>query len=401
MDMPQQTLCVAPVRALRNLLLVILVPAAAGPAAGAETDRVTGANYKQAFHFSAEFLRQFVYDVSVNPNWIGKTDTFWYAYRTSKGTNYWRVDCRQATKVPLFDAVKLATLLSQATQKPLDAAQLPLTRMTIDDEGAKIKFVVENAQYEYDLQGEKLSKLGAAPPERVGPGGPGGRRNAQQRFQQQDRQQQNDQQRRGRGQRGFAPGGPRDAQDYRAFAPDRKAYVFVRNANLYLLETNAQSSRAILLPPWPTGLAGGLTQAWAMIRGTTWLRESQATQLSTDGGEDYSFGRMGVFGQGMDDQVPPPQVQWSADSKAFYATRVDARGIQDLYLVNSITLPRPTLEKYKYPMPGEEAARRMELFVCDRAGRKLTRIQPKPGFPRWLDRFGMAFAPLPRNTQRF
>jgi len=165
MGMPQCTLCIAPLRALFNLGLVIVAWAAAGPvAAGEEMVRVTRANYKQAFHFSPEFLRPFTYDVAVTPNWIGKTDTFWYGYRTSKATNYWRVDCRQATKVPLFDAVKLATLLSQATEKPLDAAQLPLTRMTIDDGGTKLKFVVENTQYEYDLQGEKLSKLGPAPP---------------------------------------------------------------------------------------------------------------------------------------------------------------------------------------------------------------------------------------------
>jgi dipeptidyl aminopeptidase/acylaminoacyl peptidase len=346
--------------------------AATGPvAAGAEMGRVTQANYKQAFHFSPEFLRQFVYDTGVIPNWIGKTDTFWYAYRTSQGTSYWRVDCRQATKVPLFDAVKLATLLSEATQNPLDAAQLPLTRMTIDNEGTKIKFVVENTQYEYDLAGEKLAKLGPAPAMPVGFGRRGGRGNFQLQLQQQNQQQL------GRGQRGMPPGAGRGGQDYRAFSPDRKAYVFVRNANLYLLDTTAKSSRAVLLPPWPTGLGGVLTQAWSMSRGTTWLRESQATQLSADGAEDYSFGRMGIFGQGMDDQVAPPQVEWSADSKAFYATRVDARGVQDLYLVNSIALPRPTLEKYKYPMPGEEAARRMELFVCERPGRKLIRIPPK------------------------
>jgi dipeptidyl aminopeptidase/acylaminoacyl peptidase len=381
MLMPQRTLSLAPWRAFLKLGLALLATVAAGQlATGAEMERVTHANYKQAFHFSPEFLRQFVYDVAVTPNWIGKTDTFWYSYRTSRGTTYWRVDCRQATKVPLFDAVKLATLLSQATQKPLDAAQLPLTRITIDNEGAKIKFVVETTQYEYDLQGEKLAKLGPASPLPVGFGGRGGRGNFQQQFQQQQQQNQliqNDQQRRGRGQRGFPPGTSRGTQDYRAFSPDRKAYVFVRNANLYLLDTSAKPSRAMLVPPWPTNLAGGFMQIWSMTRGATWLRENQATQLSTDGGEDYSFGRMGVFGQGMDDQVTPPQVQWSADSKAFYATRVDARGVQDLYLVNAITLPRPTLEKYKYPMPGEAAARRMELFVCQRATGKLIRIPSK------------------------
>jgi len=66
-----------------------------------------------------------VYDTGVTPSWIGKTDTFWYAYRTSGGTRYWRVDCRQATKAPLFDHAKLDTLLSEATQKPLDAAEKP------------------------------------------------------------------------------------------------------------------------------------------------------------------------------------------------------------------------------------------------------------------------------------
>jgi dipeptidyl aminopeptidase/acylaminoacyl peptidase len=378
MGMQQRLLCIAPVRALRNLALVILATAAAGPiAAGAEMVRVTKASYKQAFHFSSDFLRQFAYDVAVTPNWIGKTDTFWYAYRTSKGTSYWRVDCRQATKVPLFDAVKLATVLSEATQRPLEAMQLPLTRVTIDNEGAKIKFVVENTQYEYDLQGEKLSKLGPAPPMPEGPVGPGRRGNFQQRLQQQqqqEQQQQNDQQRRGRGQRGGPPGA---AQDYRAFSPDRKAYVFVRNSNLYLLDNNSKPSRGLLMAPWPTNLAGALAAAWSMTRGTTWLHENQAAQLSTDGEEDYSFGRMAVFGQSLDDQVTPPQVQWSADSKALYATRVDARGIQDLYLVNAITLPRPTLEKFKYPMPGEDAVRRMELFVCERDSHKLVRIQPK------------------------
>jgi dipeptidyl aminopeptidase/acylaminoacyl peptidase len=372
MARPQRSFSFAPRLAL--LIGLVTLATAAGPLAiAAETERVTKANYKQAFHFSADFLRPFVYDVAVNPNWIGKTDSFWYSYRTSAGTRYWRVDCRQASKAPLFDAVKLATLLSQATQKPLEAAQLPLTRMTIDDEGTKIKFVVANIQYEYDLQGETLANLGTAPP--APPPGPG--RGGRGFFQQQQQQQQNQQQRRGRGQGGMPPGAGLGPQDYRAFSPDRKAYVFVRNSNLYLLDTAAPVSRAVMLPPWPTDLAGALARAWSMTRGTTWLRESQATQLSTDGAEDYSFGRMATFGQGMDDQVTPPQVEWSADSKAFYATRVDARGVQELYLVNPITLPRPTLEKYKYPMPGEEAARRMELFVCDRTSRKLVRIAPK------------------------
>src|SRR5262245_49589507 len=72
-------------------------------AAGADPERVTRANYKQALRFSTTFLRPFVYDASVRPNWIGKTDCFWYSFRTSKGVTYWRVDPARKTKLLLFD----------------------------------------------------------------------------------------------------------------------------------------------------------------------------------------------------------------------------------------------------------------------------------------------------------
>src|SRR5260370_26905987 len=135
----------------------------------------------------------------------------------------------------------MSTLRSGAVEKPLDASQLPLPRMTIDDGGAKIKFVVDNIQYEYDLQGEKLVKLGTAPPAAPGfggRGGRGGRGNFQRQFQDQQQQQQLQQQQqrdgqqqqvqrgqRGGGQRGSQGGGRGRVQDYRVFSPDRKSYV--------------------------------------------------------------------------------------------------------------------------------------------------------------------------------
>src|SRR3954469_10068301 len=66
-------------------LLFLAQLAALPTCAAAEPERVTQANYKQAFHYSSAFLRQFIYDTAVTPNWIGKSDAFWYAYRTSKG----------------------------------------------------------------------------------------------------------------------------------------------------------------------------------------------------------------------------------------------------------------------------------------------------------------------------
>jgi dipeptidyl aminopeptidase/acylaminoacyl peptidase len=364
-------------------------------AAWAEPERVTTANYKQAFHYSPDFLRQFVYSTSVLPSWIGKSDDFWYSYRTSKGTTWWRVDPKQATKTPLFDHAKLATQLSEAVKKPLEAAQLPLNRLTINDEGTKIKFVVDDMQYEYEMAVDKLAKLGKAPP--APPAGPFGgnmsedlrrrfeerrQQMQQQQNQQQQNQQQNQQQQIGRRGTGNRGGGMRGAgagsgrQDYRAFSPDRKAYLFVRDNNLYLSE-GSDPIAAFLFPSWQPSLPTAITQGWLVAAGMSKLRESKAVQLTTDGAEEYSFVRMAQSGSGMDDEIVPPEVRWATDSKTFYALRVDTRGVQDLFLVNAIALPRPQLEQYRYPLPGEEAVRRNELFVGDRASKKMFRVKPK------------------------
>src|SRR4029079_16065051 len=47
-------------------------------------------------------------------------------------------------------------------------------------------------------------------------------------------------------------------------------------------------------------------------------------------------------------------VTWSPDSKAFSVTRMDQRKVGELFLVNNIANPRPTLMSYSYAMPGEE-----------------------------------------------
>src|SRR5262245_11300217 len=128
-----------------------------------EREPVTTPNYKQAAQYSTQYLRQFMYDTSVTPRWIGKTDSFWYSYRTSAGTNWVRVQPRLGTKEPLFDRIRLGALLTEAVQKPIDPMLLPLQRVTIDDDGTKLKFVVDEFQFEYELMTEKLNKLGKAP----------------------------------------------------------------------------------------------------------------------------------------------------------------------------------------------------------------------------------------------
>ena len=125
--------------------------------------RITGANYPLAQKFNKEFVAQHVQESSVAPQWIGKTDVFWYASRTPTGTKYWKVDPAKKEKVPLFDHVVLAAALSEAAKKPLDAETLRLDRAVVSADGKKLTFVFSDKQYEYDLTGEKLKTLGKAP----------------------------------------------------------------------------------------------------------------------------------------------------------------------------------------------------------------------------------------------
>jgi dipeptidyl-peptidase 4 len=72
-----------------------------------------------------------------------------------------------------------------------------------------------------------------------------------------------------------------------------------------------------------------------------------------------------------------PRVSWAPDSTAFYITRRDTRDVAELFLVNTLSEPRPTLQSYSYPMPGEENVPKSELFIFDRTRTELYRFAPK------------------------
>jgi dipeptidyl aminopeptidase/acylaminoacyl peptidase len=344
------------------------------PVPAADPPKVTGANYPLAQKFTREFVARNVQEASVSPQWIGKTDQFWYQVRTPAGLAYWRVDPARPNKEPLFDPARVAAALSEVTKKPLDAATLALGRVSVTDDGKKLKFVFDEYQYEYDLAAGTLTKGAKAPrtgfqpsPEMLARMTEEQRRQLeefrereQRREDQQDQQQQQQQQQEQQQQQGNqTPPPAANPLSYKAVSPDKKKYVYAFKHNLYLADEGA---------------------------------EDKAVQLTKDGVEDYSFGpQRGTFGRGRtggseaqaegrtpaEDRKTRPNVTWSPDSKAFYVSRTDSRGVQDLFLVDSIAAPRPRLEQYKYPMPGEEKVRKQELFYCDAAKKTLTAVKPK------------------------
>ncbi|MEC7584213.1 MAG: DPP IV N-terminal domain-containing protein, partial [Planctomycetota bacterium] len=103
--------------------------------------------------------------------------------------------------------------------------------------------------------------------------------------------------------------------------------------------------------------------------------QAKALALSDDGAEDYSYG-----GNEEDDFGMPATVTWSPDSHGFFVSRSDSRGVAELFLVDSLGEPRPSLQQYKYPMPGEEKVRNREFMMFHADTRELIKLPSK-----WTD----------------
>jgi dipeptidyl aminopeptidase/acylaminoacyl peptidase len=363
----------------RHHALAALFFIAVAPFVAAQ-ERVVGANYPLAQKFNKDFVARHVREANVFPQWIGKTDAFWYSARTATGTRYWKVDAAKKLKEPLFDHVALAAALSEASKKPLDADTFQISSVQVAESG-KLTFAFAENRYEYDLAGKKLKALGKAvafPPgmsaeaiERLR-GQLGDervdemlRRLRETDTEKKDEKKDEKDDTMTGGSATQPTKGPTGPTSYKNYSPDKKKYAYVYKFNLYVCDEGQP--------------------------------EEKATQLTTDGVEDYVFaggfggfgGKGGNFGAmgapEPTDRKTRANVTWSPDSKAFYVTRTDSRGVKDLFLVDSIANPRPKLEQYKYPMPAEEAIRKTELYYFDAGKNALTRVPPKWKDERYSD----------------
>lgn len=420
---------------MKTRTLFAVVAAAALPAAAFAQDRpavddkpvrVTGANYPLAQKFNAEFVAQHVQTANVSPRWVGTTDVFWYAAATPTGTRYWKVDPAKKEKVPLFDHVTLAAKLSEASKKPTDAETLRLSNPALADDGKKLTFAFAEYRYEYDLTANALKQTGKLPlnptgpltPERIeqmrqqfgnervdemlrqlqqGGGGFGG--GGQQQQQDQQQQQQQDQQQQGGGTQPptGGPGGGREG-GYKSLSPDKKWYVYAYKHNLYLGEEGQPEDKAVQLTTDGAeeysfngggGFGGGRGFGTGTGTGGTQTTGTGGTQ-TTGTGETQTQGG-GTTGGTTATPTPAaerktrPSVTWSSDSKFFYVSRNDTRGLKELWLVDSIAQPRPALIKYPYPMPGEDTVRKSELWYGDVAKKATAKVPQKWKDERYSD----------------
>lgn len=102
----------------------------------------------------------------------------------------------------------------------------------------------------------------------------------------------------------------------------------------------------------------------AFIRGfNLWVRDvntSRETQLTTDGVKDYGYATDNA-GWIRSDR---PVVLWSPDSKKIATFQQDERTVGEMYLVDT-KVGHPTLQAWKYPLPGDSAIAMLRRVIID------------------------------------
>jgi len=141
---------------------------------------------------------------------------------------------------------------------------------------------------------------------------------------------------------------PLEQKKWASVAPNQEYVIFSKHHNLYWMD------------------AENYKKAQKKEKDSTIIEH----QFTTDGIEHYSYGGYDRGETNVDkkkdkDKRKRAYIIFSPDSKKFATVRSDDREVKDLWVINSIADPRPTLETYKYQMPGEKEASQEELLIFD------------------------------------
>ena len=107
-----------------------------------------------------------------------------------------------------------------------------------------------------------------------------------------------------------------------------------------------------------------------------WVRDRETgkeTQLTTDGVKDYGYATNNAGWIHGDD----PVLLWSPDSRKIATFQQDQRKVGEMYLVET-KVGHPTLQAWKYPLPGDDVVTMIERVILDVDTRKVVRLKMPP-----------------------
>ena len=112
----------------------------------------------------------------------------------------------------------------------------------------------------------------------------------------------------------------------------------------------------------------------AFIRDSNlWVRDAatnKETALTTDGIKDFGYATDNA-GWASSNR---PIVLWSPDSKRIATFQQDQRGVGEMYLVET-KVGHPTLQAWKYPLPGDEVVTTIQRVTIDLDGPRVVRLK--------------------------
>lgn len=341
----------------------------------AETTPVHKANYELAEKWTSAKVGKLVFSQSVSPHWLESGDKFWYEYQTSQVRKFMLVDPRAKTKKPLFDNAKMAAQLTRITLFPYDAQHLPIRTIKFLKKDTVIQFEIEYPKDAAVRVGDAFKTVQEVSEEKKT------KDDMTDKSKQDDKTKQQD---KGAAQEAESKvktlffeyelatekltllenfKAPPKKPRWASVSPDEKTVVFVRGHNLFMMDT----------------------ANYALAQKKADDKNIKETQLTTDGEEHYSFTNDWKDEQKKEFQkeekdrkdyrVPASGIVWSKDSKKFALIRSDERKVADLWVINSLAEPRPTLETYRYGMPGEVNQPQDELLVFDVATKDRVKVK--------------------------
>jgi len=304
----------------------------------AQQTPVTKANYALAARFSPKKLGKMIFSTAVDPHWLKNSDKFWYMYETTEGKKWYIVDPVKGEKKELFNNADLAAKITRIVKDPFDAQNLGLDSMRFVRDENWIQFEVKSTQDEVKKDTATTGRRGGAGAAAATP--------AKKVFYFEYNLQT--------GELIELPDfkKPKRRPNWASISPDGNVVVFGKNYNIFWMD-KANYEKAL-------------------------KNENDSTiveySLTTDGIDGYGYYNDGnLSGSGMTDDEKEKEMKkrrpvfalWSPDSKYFALRRVDNRKVKNLWVINSVANPRPTLETYKYWMPGEKESPVDHLYLFD------------------------------------
>ena len=121
----------------------------------------------------------------------------------------------------------------------------------------------------------------------------------------------------------------------------------------------------------PDGTQEAFIRDWNL-----WVRDvatGKEAALTTDGVKDFGYATDNAGWQRSDH----PILRWSPDSKQIATFQQDQREVGEMYLVDT-KVGHPTLQAWKYPLPGDKVVAMIQRVIIDVAARKVIRLQMPP-----------------------